>query len=491
MNHRTRRVPASVGQTAPEFELASIDAAGIRRKMTLSAFQGRWLILVFYPRDFSFVCPTELTAFSARLRAFAQRNCELLGISVDSIETHARWFDTPVDAGGIGPLQFPLASDPHGTAARAYGVWSQEQQVSLRGLFVIDPLGVLQYSIVHNLSVGRSTDEVLRVLDALQTGGLCPASWSNADGTIDVKKALKPGRVIGHYRIVSQIGNGSFGTVFSARDLRLGRMVALKILKQSRADVHNDLFAEAQAAARLTHPNICQVYAIEEEDGLPLIAMEYLEGQTLDHLLRSGLTSGQKHRVAWQTAEAIAFAHSQGIVHGDLKPANILVTADGFAKILDFGLSEVRKSLTSATEDDRSSVRDIESGSSLAESDSDLEHFDPDQTVAATEDSGAGSALRGTPSYMSPEQTEGQRLTPASDVFAMGLILYELWSDKQAVSGLSVIETLMRIRLDDLADELARELPDPQAGLIRESLARDPERRPSMQVILQRLQHLK
>ena len=171
---------AKVGQAAPEFARECADARDDnRRSVRSSDYAGRWLMLVFYPRDFSFVCPTELTSFSGRWMDFQQRNCDLLGVSVDSAELHREWLRTSPAEGGLGPLQFPLASDPDGAMARAYGVWLDEKQVSLRGLFVIDPEGILQYAVVHNLNVGRSPGEVLRVLDALQTGALCPASWTS------------------------------------------------------------------------------------------------------------------------------------------------------------------------------------------------------------------------------------------------------------------------------------------------------------------------
>jgi alkyl hydroperoxide reductase subunit AhpC len=224
---------AKVGEAAPEFELACVDTRDERRNsVRLRDYAGRWLMLVFYPRDFSFVCPTELTAFSAREADFRERGCALLGVSVDPVAVHQEWLTTPPAEGDLGPLQFPLASDPDGAVVRAYGVWVEKKTVSLRGLFLIDPQGVLQYAVLHNLNVGRRPDEVVRVLEALQTGGLCPAAWTSADGKIDVERVLQPGRVLGQYRIRQQLGSGAFGTVFAAWDLRLERTAALKVLKR-------------------------------------------------------------------------------------------------------------------------------------------------------------------------------------------------------------------------------------------------------------------
>ena len=241
---------------APEFSLACVQAEqSAPRRVSLADYAGRWLVLVFYPRDFSFVCPTELTSFSAHLCDFATRDCDVLGISVDSVETHQEWLTTPPSEGGLGPLRFPLASDPEGEASRAYGVWVEEKEVSTRGLFVIDPDGVLQYTVKHNLSVGRRPDVVLRVLDALRTGGLCPANWTSADGNIDPEKVLRPGRTLGRYRIREAIGSGSFGSVFAAWDLRLERMVALKVLKRNVFGSRDVVLAEARAGRRAEQPS--------------------------------------------------------------------------------------------------------------------------------------------------------------------------------------------------------------------------------------------
>src|SRR5262249_45959034 len=151
--------------------------AGTARRVTLAEFRDRWLILVFYPRDFSLVCPTELTALNSRMEEFRSRGCNLLGISTDSIESHERWIARPRAVGGLGGIDFPLGSDTDGVVSRAYGVYLEQQRVALRGLFIVDPNGVLQYQAIHNLSVGRRTDEVLRILSALESGGMCPEDW--------------------------------------------------------------------------------------------------------------------------------------------------------------------------------------------------------------------------------------------------------------------------------------------------------------------------
>lgn len=118
-----------------------------------------------------------MTAFSDRIKEFADLNAEVLGVSLDTVFVHKAWIQTPRDKNGVGEIQYPLASDATQQAARDYGVLIEEEGLAMRGLFIIDPKGVLQYEVVHNLNIGRSVDEVLRVLEALQAGGLCPADW--------------------------------------------------------------------------------------------------------------------------------------------------------------------------------------------------------------------------------------------------------------------------------------------------------------------------
>src|SRR6516225_7543363 len=133
----------------------------------------------------------------------------------------------------------------------------------MRGLFLIDPNGVLQYQVVHSLSVGRDTDEVLRVLEGLQTGGVCPGERRRGDPVLDASRELGPNRVIGPYRVEEELGGGSFGTVFRARDLTLDREVALKVLRPGGPVPAATLLAEARAAAAVSHPNVCAIYAVD------------------------------------------------------------------------------------------------------------------------------------------------------------------------------------------------------------------------------------
>ena len=168
-----------IGKKAPYFDMKTVDGSGKSfGRVTLDDYRGKWLVLFFYPLDFTFVCPTEITGFNRRMKDFENLNGAILGVSTDSEHSHKAWINTSIDQGGLGQLKFPLASDMTQKTARDYGVLIEEDGIALRGLFVIDPEGILKYSVVHDLNVGRSVDETIRVLQALQSGGLCPIDWS-------------------------------------------------------------------------------------------------------------------------------------------------------------------------------------------------------------------------------------------------------------------------------------------------------------------------
>lgn len=169
---------AKVGQPAPSFNLPSTkNLETLAESVKLSDYRGKWLILLFYPLDFTFVCPTELTAFSDRIDEINGIGAEVIGISTDSVHSHRAWLNTPREKNGIEGLRYPLASDVAGKLAKAYNILVEDANIALRGLFIINPEGILQYSVVHDLNIGRSVDETMRVLQGLQTGGLCAADW--------------------------------------------------------------------------------------------------------------------------------------------------------------------------------------------------------------------------------------------------------------------------------------------------------------------------
>ncbi len=176
---------AVVGRPAPDFLMPStknIDT--LEEPVRLSDYRDRWLVMVFYPMDFTFVCPTELRSFNQRVAEFNMEGADILGVSTDSVYTHRAWMRTPRDKGGLGELSYPLASDPTHDVSREYGVLVPGKGHTFRATFLIDPDGILRYSVVVDLDVGRSVDETLRTLQALKTGGLCPANWHRGEATL-------------------------------------------------------------------------------------------------------------------------------------------------------------------------------------------------------------------------------------------------------------------------------------------------------------------
>jgi peroxiredoxin (alkyl hydroperoxide reductase subunit C) len=174
-----------VGQPAPSFDMPSTkDLTTLKERVRLEDYRGKWLVLLFYPLDFTFVCPTEVTGFSDRLEEFHALNAEVLAVSTDSVYSHKAWLETPREKNGVAGTKYPLASDITKEVSRKYGVLIENEGVALRGLFIIDPEGILQYQVVHSLNIGRNVDEALRVLQALQAGGRCPVNWKPGQPTI-------------------------------------------------------------------------------------------------------------------------------------------------------------------------------------------------------------------------------------------------------------------------------------------------------------------
>jgi peroxiredoxin 2/4 len=168
-----------VGQKAPEFTLEGVVGKGDFKKISLPDFKGKWVVLFFYPLDFTFVCPTEIQEFSKRESEFKKLNAVVLGASVDSKFSHKEWIN-----GNLGALSYPLLSDINREVSRKYGALIEEQGFATRATFIVDPEGVLQYALYHNTNVGRSVNETLRVLEAIQTGERCPAEWKRGEKTL-------------------------------------------------------------------------------------------------------------------------------------------------------------------------------------------------------------------------------------------------------------------------------------------------------------------
>jgi peroxiredoxin (alkyl hydroperoxide reductase subunit C) len=170
---------------APGFEAEAIYPDGTIQPVNLYDYRGKYLVLFFYPMDFTFVCPTEIVAFSERIAEFHQRGVEVLGVSVDSVYSHFAWRNIPRREGGIGEITFPLVSDLDKAISRSYGVLLEKPPVALRGTFLIDQKGIVRSAMVNDLPLGRNIDETLRLLDALhqveQYGEVCPANWHAGD----------------------------------------------------------------------------------------------------------------------------------------------------------------------------------------------------------------------------------------------------------------------------------------------------------------------
>jgi serine/threonine protein kinase len=238
-----------------------------------------------------------------------------------------------------------------------------------------------------------------------------PVCEPGTNASAHEKNRLSAGQVLGHYRIVSLLGAGGVGEVYLAEDTRLKRKVAIKVLLpdslEDRDRSRKRLVREAQAAARLDHPNICAIHEIGEQDNRIFIAMQYIEGETLADLIKRGpLDAKQALELASQVADALSEAHSRGITHRDIKPANIMVTSRGRVKVLDFGLAK----LPPARED-------IHSG-----------------TATQSQLTDPGTVI-GTVAYMSPEQLRGEPIDSRTDIFSLGVSLYEMLSGQRPFEG--------------------------------------------------------
>jgi predicted Ser/Thr protein kinase len=243
------------------------------------------------------------------------------------------------------------------------------------------------------------------------------------------------GRTLKHYTVEALLGRGGMGEVYRARDTRLQRPVALKVLKPelvADADRKKRFFLEARSAAAVNHPAIAQIYDIDEANGITFIAMEFVDGRTVGQLVIQGeldLTGAVE--IGLQAAEGLARAHDAGIIHRDIKSDNIMVTRDGHAKILDFGLAKL-----------------LDSGADAAEASAGPASV-PGRTLTVEQAHTIAGAVLGTLSYMSPEQARGRALDPRSDVFSLGIVLYEMVTGELPFKGETPLDTMHAIAFEE------------------------------------------
>jgi eukaryotic-like serine/threonine-protein kinase len=269
--------------------------------------------------------------------------------------------------------------------------------------------------------------------------------------------ALSAGARLGPYEVLGPIGAGGMGEVYRARDTRLGREVAIKVLPADRlADQARRVRfeQEARAVAALNHPNIVTIYEIESAEGVDFIVMELVAGKTLDALIpRAGMRLGEALRVAIPLADALAAAHAAGIVHRDLKPANVMVTPEGVVKVLDFGLAKLTQGQEASGEEAT--------------------------TVDARARLSRPGAVAGTPAYMSPEQASGGPVDARSDIFSFGAVLYEMVTGRRPFGGGSSAELLAALLKEQPKppSELAPEVPRDLERIVLRCLRKEPARR--------------
>ena len=180
-----------IGKQAPTFSCEAV-IKGETKKISLDDYTGKYKVIFFYPKDFTYVCPTELHAFQEMLPEFKKRNVEVIGCSVDDCVTHCKWLETPKKLGGIEGIAYPLIADTQKKIARDYGVLNEKEGVAFRGVFLLDKDNVVQSMMINNLSLGRNVDEIIRLVDALQFvekhGQLCPANWVHGERGMQASK---------------------------------------------------------------------------------------------------------------------------------------------------------------------------------------------------------------------------------------------------------------------------------------------------------------
>ena len=263
------------------------------------------------------------------------------------------------------------------------------------------------------------------------------------------------GQTVSHYQILRTLGVGGMGEVYLAEDMKLGRQVALKVLARDSAgdpDRRARFEREARAVAALNHPGIVTIHSVEEDQGVLFLTMELVDGRTLSECIpQGGMALDQLLKIGIPLTDAVGTAHHRGITHRDLKPANVMVGHDGRVKVLDFGLAKQQ----------------------LQES------FQSETALAPTAHATAAGKILGTVAYMSPEQAEGKPVDPRSDIFSLGVVLFEMATGQRPFKGDSNVSVLSAVLKDTppLVTELRSDLPRDLGRIVKRCLAKDQEER--------------
>jgi serine/threonine-protein kinase len=265
------------------------------------------------------------------------------------------------------------------------------------------------------------------------------------------------GQTVSHYTVLEKLGAGGMGEIYKAQDTRLNRFVAIKVLSAGTSgdpERRRRFIQEAQAASALNHPNIITIYDVLAQDGMDLMVMEYIAGSTLDALIpKEGMTVGKVLDCAVQMASALEAAHAAGIVHRDLKPGNVMVTATGLVKVLDFGLAKLTAPLMTVEENDA--------------------------TLPLSAPMTVEGSILGTVSYMSPEQADARPVDARSDIFTFGVVLYEMLTGRKAFAAGSTVSTLSAILRDDPKpiDQIVPGVPAELDRIVHRAMRKDPAQR--------------
>ena len=316
-------------------------------------------------------------------------------------------------------------------------------------------IAYLNSACAGNESLRTEVESLLRSFDLAGSFMETPAVESAAESLIEEQVRLQNGDRVSHYEVLNSLGEGGMSEVYLARDLVLGRRVALKILP---ADLRNDrerlrrFKQEARTASTLNHPNICVIYEVGEmEDQHPFITMEYIEGETLRQRLSEGPVSlAEALEIGIQIANALSAAHESGVVHRDIKPDNVMIRRDGYVKVLDFGLAKLTEKRTR-----------------------------PNSTLATLMVKSSPGMVMGTAAYMSPEQARGVAVDARSDIWSLGVVLYEMISGQAPFVGDTPTDTVIAIveKEQPPISEYIEEVPQELERIVRKALRKDADER--------------